>query len=369
MAPFSYLDNADLVVHSGCNSRIPRMFGRKSAFAMDEPAFNADLAFLHLSDIHFRKGRVGDVHDVDSDLRNELERDLRNVRSKKVRKLDGIIVSGDVAFGGQPEEFAYAQDWLEKIRELLDCPKNGIMTIPGNHDVDRNAVMDGSDADQLHASIRAQASLAERDAKLAEILRDGTRGPQIFQSIAAYNDFAMNYGCEVGPLKPYWERDFRFGNRATLRIRGVTSTIISGPRDRADTHKVIYGAAQRILQRDDGIVRMVVGHHPPSWTIEGDDLDRAFSERSLIQLYGHKHDQWYAQAGRGIRIIAGAVHPDPTESNWEPRYSVVAIKLDSDGFLKTRVFPRKWSREEMTFIGDYNSQDHDYRDHTVSIDG
>jgi hypothetical protein len=92
--------------------------------AMTEPEFDADLAFLHLSDIHFRKGRMGDAHDIDSDLRNELERDLRIVRSTKVRKLDGIIVSGDIAFGGQTEEFDYGDAWIERICELLDCPKS-----------------------------------------------------------------------------------------------------------------------------------------------------------------------------------------------------------------------------------------------------
>jgi 3',5'-cyclic AMP phosphodiesterase CpdA len=80
---------------------------------------------------------MGDVHDADSDLRNELERDLRTVRSTRIQRLDGIVISGDVAFGGQPEEFAFARGWIEKIRELLDCVKTGIMTIPGNHDVDR----------------------------------------------------------------------------------------------------------------------------------------------------------------------------------------------------------------------------------------
>src|SRR5260221_6295381 len=112
---------------------------------MNEPEFIADLTFLHLSDIHFRKGRMGDVHDTDSDLRNELERDLRIVRSNRLQKLDGIIISGDIAFGGQPEEFAYGQAWIEKIRELLDCAKTGIMVIPGNHDVDRQAVLPHSE--------------------------------------------------------------------------------------------------------------------------------------------------------------------------------------------------------------------------------
>src|SRR5260370_4077175 len=90
-----------------------------------------DLVFVHLSDIHFRKGRVGDVHDEDADLRNELELDLRRLRTQ-VPRLDGIIVSGDIAYGGRPEEYDYARSWIESIREQLGCASAGVMLTPGN---------------------------------------------------------------------------------------------------------------------------------------------------------------------------------------------------------------------------------------------
>jgi hypothetical protein len=128
-------------------------------------AFLAELSFLHLSDIHFRKGRMGDAHDVDNDVRNELERDLRTLMATRVQKLDGIIVSGDIAFGGQPEEFDYGRGWIERIAELVNCPLSAIMTTPGNHDVDRDSI--SAEIDQLHMIIRNAASLAERDAVIA----------------------------------------------------------------------------------------------------------------------------------------------------------------------------------------------------------
>src|SRR5205823_4528909 len=107
-----------------------------------------DLVFAHLSDIHFREGQVGDIHDADADLRNELERDLRRLRSK-VPRFDGIVVSGDIAFSGQEEEYAYARSWLERIRELLACPPSGMMVTPGNHDVRRDCIPPDGDVDQL----------------------------------------------------------------------------------------------------------------------------------------------------------------------------------------------------------------------------
>jgi hypothetical protein len=145
----------------------------------------------------------------------------------------------------------------------------------------------------------------------------------------------------------------------------MTSTLISGPRDNPQTHKLVYGAAQRSLLRHDNVFRVVVGHHPPSWTLEGDDADKAFSDRAVIQLFGHKHDSWLAKAGRGIRLVAGAVHPDRGEDHWEPRYYFIAVRLDADSRLHIRIYPRRWTREETCFMADFNQKGQDYREHVV----
>lgn len=332
---------------------------------MKEPEFVADRVFLHLSDIHFRKGQTNDAHDTNADLRNEIERDLRIAGTTRVRKVDGIIVSGDIAFGGQKEEFDFAKRWIERIRELLDCPTDGIMVTPGNHDVDRQEIPDGGDIAQIHDLVRSIGPLADRDEYLASVLRDNSKGSRIFSPIGAYNEFATQYGCAVTPTVPYWEKDFTLGNSGMLRIRGMTSTLISGPRDNQQTHKLVYGGAQRSLMRYDHLFRVVVGHHPPSWTLEGDDADRAFSSRAVIQLFGHKHESWFEKVGRGIRLIAGAVHPDRREINWDPRYSFIAVRLDPEGRLHIRVYPRRWTREETRFMGDFNSKGSDYREHVV----
>jgi hypothetical protein len=188
---------------------------------MTEPDFRADRIFLHLSDIHFRKGSAGDPHDSDADLRNELERDLRILSNDaRLPKIDGIIVSGDIAFGGQKEEFEIAKGWLETVRELIDSPADSIMVTPGNHDVDRALVVPAGPIDVMHEEIRAAAGLAARDDAIARVLRDAAKGPEIFSSIAAYNEFANGYSCGVTPGRPYWERDFGLGHGGMLRIRG-----------------------------------------------------------------------------------------------------------------------------------------------------
>jgi hypothetical protein len=334
---------------------------------MNDTRHPVDLAFVHLSDIHFRKGRIGDVHDADVEIRNELERDLRRIRSR-VSKLDGIIISGDIAFGGQVDEYTYARNWIESVREQLDCSADGVMVIPGNHDVDRQMVPDGGDAQKLHDEIRSAATTEERNAVIATVLRDPGKGTCLMRSIDAYNSFARDYGCEVSRERPYWERDFILRDGTMLRIRGITTTFVSGPHDHVNTHKMVYGGAQLQLLREDNVRRAVVGHHPPSWTYEGDEADRILSTMSVLQLFGHKHEQWFARLGRGVRLIAGAMHPDRTESRWLPRYSLITIRIASDRQISFRIYPRRWSDEEMMFIGDFNSAGVDYRDYSAETD-
>ena len=186
--------------------------------------------------------------------------------------------------------------------------------------------------------------------------------------ISAYNSFARLYGCDVSPERPYWERDFPLRDGTTLRLRGITTTFISGPHDDINTHKMVYGGAQLQLLRQDNIRRVVIGHHPPSWTYEGDDADRIFSTMSVLQLFGHKHEQWFTRIGRGIRLIAGAMHPDRRESRWLPRYSLITIGVMSNREIAFRVYPRRWSDEEIMFIGDFNSEGLDYRDYLAEAD-
>lgn len=333
---------------------------------MSEPEYDCDLAFLHLSDIHFRKGTAGDAHDEDYDLRNEIARDLRNLVTK-VQKIDGIIISGDIAYGGKQEEFEYAAAWIEHIREIINCPKNGVMVTPGNHDIDRSLIIPDGEIDKLHHTVRQAKTLATRDQAIANLLRSAATGEQMFASLAAYNKFAENYGCKVTPDLPYWERNFPLAQGLTFKIRGMTSTLISSVRDHETTGKLVYGGAQRTLPRLDAVVRMVIGHHPASWTLEGDDADKAFIDRSSVQLFGHKHKQWPVKVADSLRIIAGAVHPERDGLSWDPRYNMLAVKVDQDRQLHARVYPRKWAEEFTTFIGDCDQERHDYRDYVLGV--
>src|SRR2546425_13147452 len=103
---------------------------------------SADLTLVHLSDIHFRRGRVGTRYDQDEKIRAELVRDLREL-VPRFGKVSGLIISGDIAWSGHKSEYEYAFSWIKSISEHLQCALADVMVIPGNHDVDRAALYRG----------------------------------------------------------------------------------------------------------------------------------------------------------------------------------------------------------------------------------
>lgn len=327
----------------------------------------ADLIFLHLSDIHFQRGCVGDVHDQNAEVRNELQRDIRRLRSILPR-VDGIVISGDIAFGGKSEEYEYATNWLDAIREAVDCPKLGIMVTPGNHDIDRDMVGAGSDARVVQERIRSATTHAERDRLLATALRDPSDGDALIKPLTAYNAFAKEYGCDISRTRPFWERSFPLPDGSCLRFRGLTTTLLSGPEDDDQTHKMLYGSAQRTLLRHSGIRHIVIGHHPPSWSIEGDNADRTFSTIATVQGFGHTHDQWITASPTCVRVIAGAFHPDRAEPQWLPRYSALAFSVVDDRRLRFRVYPRRWTFESMQFMADFTPEGRIDREYVLDVE-
>lgn len=333
---------------------------------MNKASTSADLVFIHLSDIHFRQGIADDAHDPDRLLRHELELDLRRVRTR-FEGVNGLIVSGDVAFGGKPVEYEHATSWLETVCELVGCPADCVMVTPGNHDVDRSLV-EPVEVRNVHQKIREAGGFPEYDSRLAAALRDETDGSLLFRPLTAYNTFAAAYNCQVDRDRPFWERDFPLRDGTQLRIRGISTTLLSGPNDHEQTGRMLYGGTQLMILRQPNTRYAIVGHHPPSWSLEGDNAERIFATFSSLQIFGHKHDQWLTRIGESVRLIAGAVHPDRNEPNWQPRYTAICVTALNDAALGLRLYPRRWTAEESKFMADFNSEGHDYRDYTVTVE-
>ncbi len=319
---------------------------------------SADLTFIHLSDIHFRKGRVGTRHDADEELRDQLAADLRRL-APRFGAISGVIITGDVAWSGHKREYQYADGWIRRVTEQLRCSLSDVMVPPGNHDVYRPELKKNAGRiEKLQRNVRTGGKAAICVDRLANAL-SGRDGKHFIAPLRAYNGFAKNFGCAISATDPYWERAFTLGDGATLCIRGITSTWLSGPKDSEIARRLLYGAAQYTFTKTDKKIYVVAGHHPPQNTIDSEEAERSFELNCKLQLFGHKHYLWITESRDSARIIAGALHPDRREKPWIPRYNILQISTEITErarILSINVYPRRWSEEFGLFMADYTPE-------------
>ena len=326
------------------------------------------LILVHLSDIHFSKSSGG-VYDPDKHLRKELENDAAQV-SKMIGTVDGVLVTGDIAFSGKKEEYKIAIDWLYELCETkIGCRFENVWVSPGNHDVDRDVIRNSGFLKQLHASLRS-CEIGHVDAKIKELMED-TPADLLFKPIENYNRFALNFGCDINPHLPYWQDNLTLNDGSTLRLRGMNSTLVSNDLDDKGENKLILGTVQANFWREEGVSYLILCHHPSDWLFDWEHVEPGLNAHARLQLYGHKHKQVLSQVGDTVRIVAGAVHPAQGERNWQPRYNWLTVSVTGENDNRTlnlHVYPRVWSPDEQLFMADYDSSGSERRSFILPLE-
>ena len=90
------------------------------------------ICWLHISDIHLRKNKEWSQDIV-------LQAMCRNIveQRKAGTSADFILVTGDIAFAGNPQEYVLAEGFFDAIQNVSGVPKERIYCVAGNHDIDR----------------------------------------------------------------------------------------------------------------------------------------------------------------------------------------------------------------------------------------
>lgn len=299
------------------------------------PNQSASPLFVHLSDIHF------DAKDVTKKGPNALaQKNLLDDLDEGAACLgtpDAVLVTGDIAFGGQAYEYAQARDFLRRVTDVLGMRPEQVQVVPGNHDVDRQAVKGSIEI--THGALRKLEPL-DADNRLADLYAEPS--DPLFSPLAAYRAFASDYGCDVSGPYPYWEAPWQLGENSALRMRGITTCIVSDWDDQRAN--LIVGTAQTSIstaERND--VVMVLGHHPPDWWHDRDECEAAMRNYVSVHLYGHKHVQHVSVSDDSVRLVAGAVHPE-RRSDWLPRYNWLRLELQDEAGLDPRLAVSLWPR-------------------------
>lgn len=321
-----------------------------------QPAPTADhadaLILAHVSDIHFRKKIPGtEIYVPDDDLRYEMKRDLVAM-TKRLGKLHGILVTGDVAFAGENEEYKQADDWLRELCKDTGCPPEQIRVISGNHDIKRGVIAKSLYLQKAHASLRQLATGKQwpmLDAEIQAFLGDQAVKDLLLAPLEDYNQFASKYFSSFSPKHPFWTWDIALNDHRTLRIRGLNSALISSKDDDEGSNKLVLGRLFSVLRREDGVEYMVLCHHPPQWLWDQDPVEGYLNTRARIQIFGHKHVQRIGEHKHegftSLRLHAGALNPDPDQAEYLPRYNCLSIRVVNQGGvekMEAKVFARVW---------------------------
>lgn len=272
---------------------------------------------VHLSDIHFKTGEFGE-EERNTYLRGELERDLAAMRDR-LGPATAVVVTGDVAFAGKPDEYTVARDWLNAVSEIVGAAPTSVLSVPGNHDVDwaRIGVAGSALREKLRSCMTHEID-GLLDACLAEM------DLSVMTPLAAYNDFATFCDCRIGQ-RLSWQTELPLPHGYRLVVRGVTTVVGSDRND--DAGSLVVGRNQLQFDiRDPSIVYAVLAHHDSYFWRDHQRLEELLSRRVALQMYGHTHAPRVQVIDDGVVVTAGATQPEEG-ADWCPTYNWIVLDV------------------------------------------
>ncbi|HEX2416850.1 MAG TPA: pentapeptide repeat-containing protein, partial [Micromonosporaceae bacterium] len=329
---------------------------RRAASTPDKPrgpAKTAEVCVLHLADPQFgeRHGFGGDgltaADRRHSRLAGRLLDDLSLLRERHGVIPDLVTVAGDIAESAMRKEYDLAYEFLEDLALGLDLPRNRIVLVPGNHDVNRK---------------KCQAYFLSREAD------DEDPIPPYWPKWQPYSAFLEKFDGRTLPKDEPWT--YHEFPELKLAVAGLNSTM-------AESHQGIdhYGwlgeeqlrwFAQRLRKAtDDGWLRIAVLHHNPVRGASGDDANLRDVDRftDLLGphlhsvLHGHTHGARITSLGPSSLLVLGTGSAGvlPTERAPDVPNQYQLLQFAADGL---RVSARRFDAQRQRWLGDTSVSEH-----------
>ncbi len=326
------------------------------------------ISFIHLSDIHFVKSS-NNPDDIDKDLRNAILVDLKTNAKSILDNVVGILVTGDVAFSGNDDEYNIAKDYLNEICEIFNIKPSDVYCVPGNHDVNQNVIMNSTFVPLAQNAVDTANTVDIADREFSKYISSENQNI-LFIPLENYNNFARRFECDISNNKIFWQKHFKLADNFYFRIIGINSSFLSTKEDHI-TGKQMYIGQSQIPDYSDGTATLLMCHHPPEcWKFKEDILPR-INKRADIQLYGHMHSQSFDITENNVILYSGAVHPTRTV-DWLPRYNWFSIEGElenNERLLTIEIFPRCLSTDRDSFtIDSVCGQEKNSIRHKINID-
>ncbi|WDH19921.1 metallophosphoesterase [Pseudomonas chlororaphis] len=309
--------------------------------------------FIHLSDIHFGQEKDGGQYKTNTDAKERLMDDVHSELMARGAKASGIIVTGDIAYSAQPEEYIAAGIWLDQLAERVGCDRESIQMVPGNHDIDRAAITPA-------LAWKIDAIRKEGESLLDAFLDDDKDRESLFTRFSAYRDFAEAYGCDLDSQGEYSaDHSVELAPGRSLRFVRLNSALICSKRDTVGS--LILGARQRVIPEEGGEEVVVLMHHPLHWFMDTIEARKYIESRARVVISGHEHfpslNVSTVEADCDLMMLAaGATAPDDVGEKYTYKYNILEFDWDplSDALAVT-INPRTWDDSHKRF-----SKDHEF---------
>ncbi len=240
------------------------------------------LTWLHISDLHFRTSQAYDANVV---LR-ALLRDISERVEQDGLRPDFIAVTGDIAFSGQPAEYALAERFFDDLLATAELGQDRLFLVPGNHDIDRSLVTAGA---------RAIGDSLQDRASVNAVLADPADRPLMMARFRHYAAFVNSYfGAQlhVDDKDYYYVRTFKVAGRRIALLGLNSAWLCASDEDKAKGLVLGERQARTVLeQAQDADIRIALLHHPFDQLREFDvnDVEPMLCAGCDFVLHGHLH--------------------------------------------------------------------------------
>ena len=112
------------------------------------------ISWLHISDWHQKSEAARGGRETAFARKEFLEKLIQDIKDRaegvdrSLSKLDFVVFSGDLAHSGRRAEYEAAlEEFLYPVLDAADVDLDKLFVVPGNHDVDRGALVSDMDGD------------------------------------------------------------------------------------------------------------------------------------------------------------------------------------------------------------------------------
>lgn len=303
------------------------------------------ISWLHISDMHIK---VGDDED-NSTLRNNFINSIKEwVESPEEHDIHFVIVTGDVAYAAQKEEYKLAEEFFAELADCIGIDRSKIFIVPGNHDLDRSCIKKGSAAKVL-----------------VDAYGGGVKSHRILEDIAQGD--MVTYGCE-GKFKNFHD-SFQKGNKDALcsyyqnmviegyniGVTGLNSAWLSAGAGECERGKMYVSkhAAMEVIKGKtlkNNCLNICAYHHPMNtWIEDTSDIKGYLMKEYDLMLCGHihKNDNYTKINSASAEIAASAMY---TGLDFHEGYSIFEYYPQKTDDNNIRVNYFRYSREDGGFF-------------------